>query len=163
MQFLKLTGYSSALCCGDSRWCQIKFELIFFHCLALVHVQFLQHQRTSQRHSVNTATWQSFVFGNCAFGTHCSLLHWASGEPHWVHGEVIGWYISVGVIEGKKQHLYDLRRGWKEKLVILTQASYSSLPKNDDLKSQSILLTELVFVNLHFNSCSRYDKQRISV
>lgn len=26
----------------------------------------------------------------------------ASGEPKWVYNEGIGWYISVGVIEGKK-------------------------------------------------------------
>lgn len=31
----------------------------------------------------------------CCFG--------ASGELKWVYNEVIGWYISVGIIEGKKE------------------------------------------------------------
>lgn len=60
-----------------------------------------------------------------------------------MHNEVIGWHISVGVIEGRNSTCRTSGKDKKkERLVILTPASYYLLPKND-LKSQSILLKEL--------------------
>ena len=66
---------------------------------------------------------------------HCCIG--TSGEPGGVHNEVIGWYISAGVIEGKKQRLQNPRKGYKERETgNVKPASYSLLRKMIEKVSQ---------------------------
>lgn len=53
----------------------------------------------------------------------------ASGEPKWAYNEVIGWSITVGVIEGKKTALLGPEERIKKKLVTLHKPPYAANKK----------------------------------